>query len=383
MLEATHLTDSGHSGISSSHTKGTGAPLLPARHGAFRLPGTAARAPRPRIPGTRLLRKIAAAALFLPPLFLVPAPLSAELVWSPVSGWSLEDPTPSEARKPQPPEALQLMNEARQFQEDNRRITALRRYRRVQRRFPDSVYAPESYFQSARIRLERRQWNHAFDALDTIARQYPQYHRFNEVIGLQFEIAVDVAEGARFPILWVIPGFRNMERAVDMLDKVVTNAPYSEYGPVALAYMAQVEKNRGRPEDAIDAYERLITDYPDNLLTPDAYLGLANAHAELVTGPEYDQGSTRKAISYFEDFMILYPDSPYGEAAEEGLEEMRDVLARSKLLLGDFYNYRRRNYVAARVFYNEAITVAPDSPGAVEARERLESIEDKGAGRGS
>ncbi len=309
--------------------------------------------------------------------------LSAELVWSSAEGWVLEDPTPSEARKPAPPEALELMNEARRLQEDGRRHAALRRYRRVHRLYPDSLYSPESYYQIALIRLDRHQWGHAFDALDTIVKRHPDYHRFNNVVGLQFEIAVHVAEGARFRIFGAIPGFRNMDRAVDMLDRVVANAPYSDYAPVALGYMAHVEKNRGRPEDAIDAFERLVTDYPNHLLAPDAYLGLAQGFADMVTGPEYDQGATRQAISYFEDFMILFPNSPYAQIAEDGLDEMRDILARSKLIIGDFYNLRRDNYVAARVFYNEAITSSPTSPSADEARERLESIEGRGPGTGA
>lgn len=330
----------------------------------------------PIIRSTHPISSAAALGLTLLLLALLTAPsLHAELRWSRAEGWTLEDPSPAEARKSRPAEALELMNEARERQEDGRYFTSLRRYRRVHRLHPDSVYAPEALYQSARIRRERRQWGKAFDALDTIVRQYPHFHRYSTVVGMQFELAVHVAQGARFRLFWVLPGFRNMERATDMLDTVVANAPYSEYAPVALGYLARVEKNRNQPEEAIDAYERLINDYPDHLLAPDAYLGLARAHAERVSGPEYDQGATREAIATFEDFLILFPESPYAQRAEEDLAEMRDVLARSKLLIGDFYNFRRSNYVAARVFYNEAITTSPTSPSADEARERLESIE--------
>ena len=337
------------------------------------------------MPFTSLIKRLspfllAFAALLAP---IGSAPLQAELRWSPEEGWRLVDPTPGEARKSRPAEALELMNEGRRLQEDERYIRALRRYRRVHRLYPDSVYAPEALFQSALIRIERRQWSQAFDALDTIVRRYPDYRRYSQVVGLQFRIATDVAEGARFRLFWVLPGFRNMERAVNMLDGVVSNAPYSDYAPVALAYMAQVEENRNRPEDAIDAYERLINDYSDHLLAPDAHLGLARSYAGMVAGPAYDQGSTRKAIAHYEDFMILYPDSRHAEAAEEELAEMRDVLARSKLIIGEFYHFRRDNYVAARVFYNEAITSSPTSPSADEARERLREIEGLGPGTGT
>ena len=40
---------------------------------------------------------------------------------------------------------------------------------------------------------------------------------------------------------------------------------------------------------------------------------------------------------------------------------MKKTLAESKVKMADFYFYKRDNYPAARVFYNEAITSYPDS----------------------
>ena len=54
---------------------------------------------------------------------------------------------------------------------------------------------------------------------------------------------------------------------------------------------------------------------------------------------------------------------------------MEYLLARSRLNLADFfYNYRANN-TAALVFYNETITIAPESEAAEEARTRIADIE--------
>jgi outer membrane protein assembly factor BamD len=45
--------------------------------------------------------------------------------------------------------------------------------------------------------------------------------------------------------------------------------------------------------------------------------------------------------------------------------------------MADYYLKHRRNYKAAKVFYNEAITVFPDSPVAQQAREKLLAVEAK------
>lgn len=120
----------------------------------------------------------------------------------------------------------------------------------------------------------------------------------------------------------------------------------------------------------------MINNYPTSTLTDTAYLELAQTFASLVTGPEYDQGATREAISYFQDFLILFPDNERVEEGERGLQEKLDVLSRSKLLIGEFYFRHRSAFRAAEVFFNEAITVSPTSPSADRARAYLARIEE-------
>jgi outer membrane protein assembly factor BamD len=111
------------------------------------------------------------------------------------------------------------------------------------------------------------------------------------------------------------------------------------------------------------------------MLAPDAYFSMAETYSSLVKGPEYDQGSTRQAISYYEDFLILFSKSNYIGDVEANLSAMQNLLAESRLKLGDFYYYYRSNNTAALVFYNEAITIAPDSESADEARARIKDVE--------
>jgi outer membrane protein assembly factor BamD len=63
--------------------------------------------------------------------------------------------------------------------------------------------------------------------------------------------------------------------------------------------------------------------------------------------------------------------------AEKGLANMKKVLALSKMTLADYYFKYRHNYQGAKVFYNEAITVYPDSAVAAQARAKLVLVEAK------
>lgn len=139
--------------------------------------------------------------------------------------------------------------------------------------------------------------------------------------------------------------------------------------------IARAHQMLGNPELSIDALDRMVNTYPKSVLMPDAYLQSAQAYASLVEGPYYDQTSTKEAITYFEDFVILFPGDPNIAAAEKGLAQMKQVLAESKIKIGDYYFKYRKNYKAAKVLYNEAITVYPDSPPAVRARAQLDKID--------
>jgi outer membrane protein assembly factor BamD len=60
---------------------------------------------------------------------------------------------------------------------------------------------------------------------------------------------------------------------------------------------------------------------------------------------------------------------------------MKTMLAESKMKIGDFYFYKRNNFTAAKVFYNEAITAYPESEIAKRAKLRLADVEARASGK--
>jgi outer membrane protein assembly factor BamD len=300
----------------------------------------------------------------------------ADLVWTPASGWKVEGPSvlsgliPEDGRN-----ALDAMNKARATEESGHHSSAMSSYERIAKKYPNSIYAPEALYRAAKIRLERKQYIKAFNEFEEVVLRYPGTTHFNDIIGEQYRIANALLDGARNHYFGIIPGFRNRSKGVEDFEKILVLAPYSDYAPLALMNIARGHQKLGEPDDAIDALDRMINNYPQSLLAPDAYLRLAQAHASLVEGPYYDQASTKQAITYFEDFMILFPSDPGVGAADKGAADMKKVLAESKIKIGDFYFYKRDNYKAARVFYNEAITSYPDSEVAKTAKARLTEVD--------
>ena len=315
------------------------------------------------------------AVLGLALAILTGSALRADLVWTPSTGWKSEGGVLSGMIAEEGRNALDSMNKARAEEEHGSHSSAMSRYESVAKKYPNSIYAPEALYRSARIRLERHQYFKAFDSFQDVVSRYPNSPHFNEIIGEQYRIANTLLEGGRNRYFGIIPGFKNRAKGITYFEKVIETAPYSDYAPLALMNVARGHQQMGEPEEAIDALDRMINNYQQSLLAPDAYYKLAQTHAALVQGPDYDQASTRQAITYFEDFLIQFPADTNVPAVDKGLADARKVFAESKIKIGDFYFYKRDNYKAARVFYNEAITSYPDSTSAADARKRLAEVD--------
>jgi outer membrane protein assembly factor BamD len=312
-------------------------------------------------------------------LALAAAPrLAADLVWTPATGWKVEEGALSGLTGAQGHGALDLMNKARRDEEAGRTSAAIKEYAKAASKYQGSVYAPEALYREGKLLEGRKQLYKAFTAFQSVLRLYPNTKRFNEVIGEQYRIASALMNGVHNRMLGgLLPGFSNRTKGIEYFEVILLNAPYSDYAPLALMDIARGYQRDKSPEEAIDALDRLVNTYPQSVLAPVAYLRLGDLHASLSEGPKYDQASTKEAMTYYEDYMILYPGDSNIAIAASGVDKMKTTLAQSKIYIGDFYFYKRQNYRAARVFYNEAITSYPESAPANLAKRRLTEVDSK------
>lgn len=315
-------------------------------------------------------------SLLLLLLSLVPSSWAeTKISWSASSGYVSDEVDLSGLLPEEQQKILKWMNTARASEEKGGYSRAIRLYKKVSKRYPKNLYAPEALYRTATIQLKRNKIDKAFEAFNTIAWVYPNYGSFNETLGEMYKIAVARLETYRDKFFWVIPGFKNTDRAIQYFERIVAIAPYSDYAPLSLMNVAKAWSDKNSDTMTIYALDRLVTNYPNSFLTSDAYLKLAQTHYGLIKGPEYDQRATEDAITFFEDFLIQYPASGNVDQAEDGLSGAKNILSMSKLTMGDFYYYKRSQLDAAKILYNEAITIAPLSKSAETARVRLDKID--------
>lgn len=306
----------------------------------------------------------------------------ADLVYTPGEGWEYKGGVlgPLFGDMGAAKSALELMNNAKAAQDGGRYWSALSQYDQVVSDYPGSVFAPEALFQEGVIYINRHQFEKAFTCFDRIVKRYPDYPNFDSVVRQQFNVA-DLMTTER-PYLWGwMPWFKDPAKAFDYYNTVVKIAPATEYAPMSLMKIALLALKESwflnqseASAQAIEALRQLINDYPQSMFASDAYLQLAQIYSNMVIGPAYDQGATRQAIRYLQDYLFYYRETRSAADAEKQRNDMLDTYARSQLLLGNFYYYYRNSNRAALIFYNQAVTIAPQSPAAADARAQIDKI---------
>lgn len=247
--------------------------------------------------------------------------------------------------------------------------------------FPDSDFAAEALYRQGVIYSARRQFPTAFDCFSALEDAYPASPRVDDAIVQAYLVTEMVRKGVR-PLKggW-LPWFKDRTLALDYYDRLYAMAPHLPISPRLLYHKGKLAFDLSREWfsfdktlDAIDALERMISIYPDAKFVPDAYLELAKTYEAGVVGADWDQLSTRRAINYYTDFYSLFPEHRLAEYAYEKTVKLTNLLAENRLVFGDFYYSRHNNLRAALTFYNEAVTLAPDSPASKIAQERIERI---------
>src|SRR5688572_11682535 len=128
--------------------------------------------------------------------WVLTATVRADLVWTPQTGWRVEGGALSGLAGAEGRNALDQMNRARTAEEAGSRRSAIKTYQAIAKRYPNSIYAPEALYRSARLRLAGKDYTKAFEDFQQVLGRYPNTRRFNEIVCEQYRISCALLDGA-------------------------------------------------------------------------------------------------------------------------------------------------------------------------------------------
>jgi outer membrane protein assembly factor BamD len=300
-------------------------------------------------------------------LFLDAGKAYSYWVWTPeTKRWI----NPKHAPKDTPKEQLLY---AMDFFEAKDYKKSLDEFRKIIKYYKRSEAASEAQYYIGRCYEEMRYPYQAFEAYQKVIDDYPFTQRTDEIVKRQFEIGNSLYEGEKTKFLGLrfkaIP-----EQIIDVYKKVVMNSPYSEYAPVAQLRIGELYKKIEFYNEARDAFQKILDDYPDSSVIQEAKFQLALTAAVASSGSSYDQSFAKQAQKEFEEFKRQHPDSELVKSAEKEKKEIIEKRAVHYMQNARFYE-RIGKRDSALIYYNKVIDEFPESSVAPDALTRLKIIQ--------
>ncbi len=263
---------------------------------------------------------------------------------------------------------------AKGFYDEKKFPDAIREFKKLLKTYPKSFEASESQYYLGVIEEQQDNFYEAFLAYQRVIDKYPFSERIKEIVTKEYDIAEKFISGYKRKALGVTLPVENP--AIEILNKVVENSTYGPLAPKAEYKLGLVLKGLQRYYEAEDAFNKVITNYPDSEWTEPSKFQVATCRAAVSRGPDYDQGAMQDAKQKFEEFVREHPDAVLSKDAEINIDRLKEKEAAASYNIAVFYEKQKADK-AAKIYYENVINNYSDTLWAARALERLQIMEKK------
>lgn len=289
-------------------------------------------------------------------------------IWTPKTGkWM----NPKTAVKSTPKEQLDF---AKSLYDIKNYKESKHEFQKLLKSYPKSFEAAESQYYLGLIEEAQGNLYEAYQAYQKVIDKYPFSERIQEIIEREYKIAEAFMVGEKRKAMGVTLPVENP--AIEIFTKVIDNSTYGPLAPSAQYKLGLVLKSLARYYEAEEAFNKVISNYPDSEWAEAARFQIASCRAVVSRGPDYDQGATKEAKERFEEFVMEHPDAILSREAEKNIEQLKEKESESNYNIARFYEKQKANE-AAKIYYNDIIKNYSNTVWAARALERLQIMEKK------
>lgn len=141
---------------------------------------------------------------------------------------------------------------------------------------------------------------------------------------------------------------------------VIFEFPFSEKSTMAEVRLAELYYYQGKYAEASAYLEDFNKRHPSHKDAPYAYYLLGMCYFNQKPKAERDQTPARNASSAFGELLARYPGSIWADMAKHHFDTCIESLAKSEMLVGDFY-FKRKNFHGASERYDWLVQKYPSS----------------------
>jgi tetratricopeptide (TPR) repeat protein len=234
-------------------------------------------------------------------------------------------------------------------------------------------------FLKAEAYLLKDKFSRAAKVYQKVVEDYPASELRTPTVQRLYDIStMYVVDGRKKTLLWIFR-ISGAETGIKILEAVSEAEGLEDpNGPglrSALHIVDNYEK-RLMYEDAYLKWLEISTVWEDGNLGRRALLGMADAKRNsynknpLERRPLFDASSLKTARTYYEKYLMLFPDDAANSYVTTTIQEIDEQIAYKEYTIGEFYE-RTGQKQAANLYYDMVIESWPGSKAAQMARETL------------
>ncbi len=278
-----------------------------------------------------------------------------------------------------------LFQEAEELARAKKHKEAGKKFVAAAKRWPDSSLEEDALFLAGENFFAADEYPDAHRAYQKLLKKHDYTHYLDEVTRRLFAMARYWEECARRD-----PSFRSPINVTDdsrpwtdtvgyalkAYDDIRMHDPTGHLADDAVMATANSYFVHGRFEDAARHYDLIRTEYTKSEFQMKAHLLGIESWQRIYQGGYYDSGPLDKAGEIADQALIQFGPE-LGEERPRIIEAKNKIVeekANRDLIVAQYYD-KREHFGAARIYYNAIIDEYPQTPAALQARQRLNEIE--------
>ncbi len=299
---------------------------------------------------------------------LSPIVCGAAIVYRSDEGWSVEGDEGSVLEKT----ASEQMRRAEDLEKAGKTGSALNAYQGLVKHFSLSVLAPKAQRKVAILNEKSGHLEAAFAAYEKYLSKYPKGDDFDSSVESMYNIAKTFLGGAKRRVFGIAVA-PSMQKAQEMFEGIVKNAPFSKWAPLAQFNAGQALEKQGKLPEAIAAYQLVVSKYPNDTIADSALYQIGYVQLREHREGSYDRTEALKAREAFEEYVNRFPQSEKTPQAQENIKAIETGQTKNTLSIAKFYD-KKKEYKAAVIYYNDVIKNEPGTPDSSFAKQRIETL---------
>lgn len=290
----------------------------------------------------------------------------AAWTWTPETGrWVNQKRLPKETPELQVEYARSLMLEGKY----KRAIEETGKFAKF---YPKSDFADDNQYLRGEIRMKQGNYKSASKEFQQVVKNYPATDFYSKAIEQQYAIGDHFYDEGQKKMQkkWALFKKRPLKRASEVYGMVIANEPFTPEAAQAQYKVGLCHYARKEYTEAAFEYRRVVEDYATSDYVDDASFGLAMCYYTASHPADYDQTNTQLAVRAIDEFDNRFATDARAKDLQGKRTEMREKLADSQLRTAAFYA-KRREFLSARIYYEQIEKEYADTAAAAKAKEWL------------